>query len=474
MKQIKNIIGLVVIGAGLLLTSCDESLPTSAENAYDTTLLSVKILNGGIDNTVVMEGTINEDKKEISFPRIEPEADFSALQIEASLPEGAELTQQVFDFTMEEGEAQKTLVLRVKNNTRYRDYLVTVRQKVPVWGADFSDGKVKVYDFSKATENVYPHLSGANTRCADMDKDYVLIVSRHGGTLPHLLKIEDLKQNNANNPIMLGTGGITGGTFAVSGGVLGHSDIYVSNMATPGDASGVKIYHWTKDNPTGNATLLAEFKKADIPGYAAGRFGDYMSGHVDENGNGYLFLGVNGSQATYKALRLKVSNHTTISEPTLINPATYGGFWATFNTIEEASGSYIYTGHQGGIMLADANGNISYTLSTAILPALSMTDATVINFNNERYLVGTSVGGTGALSVYNITKGGSVSEALSNFASSLVAPAYTYSLVGTIAAGTGAGMIGWFKDGDETLYIMTGGPEAGFAICEFPKAVAED
>lgn len=470
MKQMKYIIGLVVMTVGLLLASCDESLPTSTENPYDTTLLSIKILNGGVDNTVVMEGTINEDKKEISFPRIEPEADFSALKVEASLPEGAVLTQHEFDFSMEDGEAQKTLVLRVQNNTRYKDYLMTVRQKVPVWGADFSDEKVKVYDFSGKVNPMHVDLVAANTRCGDMDGEHVFFASRDVNG-PHLLAISDLKKG-VINPIKL-----TPAPIQIWSGRMAHGHIYGVALKEPHKNGILQIYHWDKFNPSADPISLISGDGYDQTALGwnmnGGRLGDYMSLDIDSNGNGFMFLGTNTTGKT--VLRLKISGFTTVSEPVLLSPPSAGS-WSSYNRVDiDGASDYIYTGSQVEVMAADAQGNISYTLPKSIIPALELVDGRVISFNNKKYFIGSTADGAVSLKVYDVTKATNGASALELIASaSPLKTEYTYALGGSITTTARASIIGAYKDNDETLRIMVAATSSGFAICEFPKAVAED
>ena len=87
-KLIRNI-GFAAVSLGLGMASCDEDDPKSHIEPYDTELLSIKILNAGANGDKVVEGTIDEAKKTINFPRLDVETDLSALSIEAELSEGA-------------------------------------------------------------------------------------------------------------------------------------------------------------------------------------------------------------------------------------------------------------------------------------------------------------------------------------------------------------------------------------------------
>ena len=126
-KLIRNI-GFAVVSLGLGMASCDEDYPKSHIEPYDTELLSIKILNAGANGDKVVEGTIDEAKKTINFPRLDVETDFSALSIEAELSEGAALQSEVMDYSMDAETNEKTQVLRIINHNRYKDYLMKVRK----------------------------------------------------------------------------------------------------------------------------------------------------------------------------------------------------------------------------------------------------------------------------------------------------------------------------------------------------------
>jgi WD40 repeat protein len=183
---------------------------------------------------------------------------------------------------------------------------------------------------------------------------------------------------------------------------------------------------------------------------------------------------VNPSQATYKVLRLKVSGFKNVSEPILLNPSTYGGLWASFNQVPGQSGEFIYTGHQGPIMLTDVNGTVSYSISTSSIPVNQGSDARVIIFNQERYLVMTEAPGAGVLKIYDITKGATTTEALQIFEAGTKIPLLSNTQNGNIASGTAVGITGWAKNGDDTLYLMAAGSGAGFSVLELPKKTLDD
>ncbi len=471
MKEIIKYIGILLFPLCCMsVTSCSNDDPEPEVSGL-TVIYGIKMLNAGVEGNEVITGTVDEDKKEISFPEIDPETDLSGVRFEVDLPEGAAMDEEEYDFTIAEGKSSITRVIAVVNGKRKREYFATIRLDLPVFGADFSDAKMKVYDFSGQT-TMYTDLASTNTRSAHMDKDYVLMVSREGGTRPHLLRLEDLKNGDASQPVMLSTNNVTGGTFAISAGRLAQGHIYICNLATPTTDSPIKIYHWA--SPTAEPEVIASLYSTDLTGYTAGRFGDYLSMELDESGNGYIFLGVNGSQATYKALRVKVSGFTNVSEPTLVNNDMYAGLWASVNQVDGSPEEYIYSGHQGPIMLVNSGLQIQYTVPTTALANTDGSDARIITFNEERYMVMLATPGAGSIDIYDITDGDTTLEALTLFTEGNQTALRKYSLGGAIAAGTAAGSIGWAKEGDETLYIMGAAPEAGFALLEFPKKVKEE
>ena len=470
MKKIFKYIGIMfLIPLGLTIASCDDDVVV--EESGETVIIGIKIINGGAGGNQVLVGTVDENKKEINFPEIDPATDLSKIRFETTLSDGATMDATEYDFTIDEGRTNITRVIAVVNGKRKREYFATVRLDLPVWGADFSDAKMKVYDYSGRT-SIYPDLAGANTRCADMDINYVLMVSREGGNRPHLLSMADIKDGGALTPILLDVTGVTGGTFAVSAGNLAQGHVYIANLATPSATAPLKIYHWADKDA--KPDLVAEVFSTDLTDFGAGRFGDYMSTSLDAAGNGYIFLGVNGNQTAYKALRLKVTNFTTVSDPTLINVTTYAGMWGAYNQVDGSPDDYLYSGHQGPIMLVSASGQIQYTIPTASIPVAGGSDAYIITFNKERYMVMMATPGAGSVDIYDLTMGTSTLDALTLWDAGNKAALRKYSLGGAIAAATAAGSIGWAKDGDETLYIMGAGPGAGFVVLEFPKKVKEN
>ena len=197
MKNIKKYIKLFVIpfcAVTIFMISCNEiNIKDVPSNAL-TYIKNIRIVNGGIHGDSTIYGKVDEDKKQISFPKLHKDTDLSKLRFEADLPAGAKFDKETYDFTVktEEGATQTAMRISVLNEKRYRVYDVTIRLSVPVYGADFDDKKVKVYNHT-----TYPDLDASLvTRSADMDDTHILLVSRdarYTPTGPFLLKIEDLK-----------------------------------------------------------------------------------------------------------------------------------------------------------------------------------------------------------------------------------------------------------------------------------------
>ena len=460
-KLIRNI-GFFAVLLGLGLVSCDEDYPKSHIAPYDTELLSIKITNAGADGNTVVEGTIDEDNKIINFPRLDMTTNFSALNLDAKLSEGATLQNSVLDFSMDEETASKTLVLRIVNQKRYKEYFIRVRKRIPVFGADFE--KPTVYDFSG--DNIYPDYGSQLTRCASYDGEHVLIVSRK--TAPHLLKVSDLKKEETK-PMMLDLTGVTGGTFSYNMGALANGHVYIASLSGS-QASPLKIYYW--DTPTSKPEVIADIKVSDIPG-AGNRHGDNISVNIDKNGNGFIFFGDNAST---KFLRLTVSNHKSISEPKVLTSSADATMVTNVYRIEDTD-QYVWAGVRLPVTLVDESLGSKYAMNKSNLETEAVAPR-IFTFNEERYLIVCSAGqgsaskATPSLVVYNLTKGSTVAEAMQKFdEGDNHNPDYKFILGGS---GNGAALaqtdyrIEKDENGkDAKLCIFGSRTDSGFVICEF-------
>lgn len=458
-------------GFGLCLHSCEDRYPSAADSAYPVDMTGLRIVNAGADGQTVFDGTINEENRIVNFKRIDPATDFSALKLEATLPEGAALEKDVLDFSMLEGESEKTLIVRVRNHNRYKDYFVRVRQKVPVFGADWE--KAAVYNFSG--DNIYAECTSSSTRWADCDGEYVLVVSRVGGLNPHLLRVTDLMQGKIEQ-IKLSTEGISGGTFAISTGALRNGHIYISNMS----AGVFKIYYY--DTPASDPEVILEYNLADLSGLA-GRHGDNGSFNINEKGNGFLFFASNPEKVVdgepRDFIRFPIANHKEVGEPRVLSTFTGANSYPTINRIE-GTDQYVFSGAYTYPRIVNASNGAPLELKS--LNGLQITAATIVTFNEERYLLGCSAARSNAVTptmyLFDLTRGKDLAEAVAIFEAGEHKPVYQFILGGT-NNGNPASSVNYRieKDAegkDALLRVFAHRTQSGFVIVDFPIKVAAD
>lgn len=475
-NTIKNI-GWVVCALSVSLVSCDEDLPKAQDlegtsGIYDTEIHAIRITNAGAEGNKVVEGSIDEESKTINFPRLDVQTNFSALAFEADLSKGAVLKEPVMDFTMDEETAEKTSILRIVNNNRYKEYFVKIRKRMPVFGADFE--QPTVYNFSG--DQIYADFSDAgSTRCASYDGEHVLVVSR--ATKPHLLKVSDLKQGKINK-IELNLTGVSGGTFPYNMGSIVKGRVYLSTLSGA-PASPFKIYYW--DNPTDVSKapiVAANINVATIEG-AGARHGDNASYNIDEDGNGYIFFGDNKATSF---MRVPVSNYETIDQSQIrIFPSRSDATMVTNVCRIGNTDKYLWGGVRVPVTLVDEGVSPIYQSSIAG----EAVSPKVVEFNKERYLVVCTAGFGGAskasiaLEVYNITKGATIEEALQNFdEGENHNPVYQFKLGGSGNANALA-QTDFYIEKDEQgndvkLCLFAARTGSGFVICEFPIKKEED
>ena len=475
-NTIKNI-GWVVCALSVSLVSCDEDLPKAQDlegtsGIYDTEIHAIRITNAGAEGNKVVEGSIDEESKTINFPRLDVQTNFSALAFEADLSKGAVLKEPVMDFTMDEETGEKTSILRIVNNNRYKEYFVKIRKRMPVFGADFE--QPTVYNFSG--DQIYADFSDAgSTRCASYDGEHVLVVSR--ATKPHLLKVSDLKQGKINK-IELNLTGVSGGTFPYNMGSIVKGRVYLSTLSGA-PASPFKIYYW--DNPTDVSkapVVAANINVATIEG-AGARHGDNASYNIDEDGNGYIFFGDNKATSF---MRVPVSNYETIDQSQIrIFPSRSDATMVTNVCRIGNTDKYLWGGVRVPVTLVDEGVSPIYQSSIAG----EAVSPKVVEFNKERYLVVCTAGFGGAskasiaLEVYNITKGATIEEALQNFdEGENHNPVYQFKLGGSGNANALA-QTDFYIEKDEQgndvkLCLFAARTGSGFVICEFPIKKEED
>jgi|LAHS01.1.fsa_nt_gb hypothetical protein len=468
-RQIKNI-GLMAVAfmSGNLLVGCGDDYPTAVETPYFTDLLTIKIVNAGTNGNQTVEGIVDEETKSIKFPRLDLGTDFSAIRVEATVSEGATLQDTVYDFSMDEEDTHKTLLLRVTNHNRYKDYFMDVRKRIPVYGADYDNATVA--DYSTNSGNMYIDYNGLTVRGGDFDGKYILVVSRATtGLGPHLLRVSDLMAGKTD-PIKLSTTEMTGGTFAYNMGALVNGHIYVTNLSG-GKASPLKVYYY--DTPESEPECIANINVADING-AGTRHGDNMSLNLDADGNGYLYFGDNGST---EVTRFTVTNGKTISDAKVLPSDANVTAFMTINKVAD-SNDYLWTGVRTGLWLADEELNVKYKLNRDLLP-IEAEGARVFTFNQTRYLLVCPAGLGGAstalpgIYLFDISKGNTVQEALEKFAESTDHNAvYTQYLGGSGNSAPATGTNYYIEkdaDGNDAyLYLYATRAGSGFTIVKLP------
>ncbi len=467
-------IGLLAAFMALLtLAACKKDLPKAIDSSANLTVLnSIKIINAGANGDIVMEGVVDENLKTISFKRIDTLTDFSNLKFQAEVSSGAKLDKETYPLTFAKGESEKTIVLKVMNSPRFREYLVKLRLKVAVYGADFETGTTYDFTSNSGGQPIYEAFSGLATRGSGFDGQKVLVVRR---TEPHLLNVSDLKAGVISKTLLNMTG-VSGGTFTVNLGAQVSGHTFIANLSSNAPTNPVKIYHWT--DPTVAPQLIANVDLSGIPG-AGARHGDNFSAALNDQGNGYFFFGDN---AGTKILRLEVTNYTTVTNPTVLVPPTAApGSWVTVNRIANTS-DYLYTGHNAPIVLVSEAVSTNFELSKTAIP-INATDARIFYFNSERYLMVTtaarSAGNTTDFLVYDITKGANVKDALTEFNSlPIITPVFNYSLAGPVNAAPSS-QTGFYvkKDAagkDVSLMLYSAATDAGFVFFEFGKKVSTD
>lgn len=494
MKRLNDLIKILslLLVMAITLISCKDSLPTGIDS-FDkyTVLTSIRLMNAGPNGDIVLEGSIDQEKKEVSFPKIDPTTDFSNLRFEAVMSDGAKLEKEVYSFTFGEGDTERSMVFKVVNSPRTGEYLSKIVLKLPPVGVDLV--APDIYDFtSNAMGNpLYPDFSGATTRGAAFNGEYVLVNSRFGGTNPHLLRVSDLKVGIiAKLPLI--TTGIQGGSVALTSGALVGSSIMLNNSSGVLGTSPLKLYYYQ------NITSIPEVISFNGDGYTVGngssaslgtfpRTGDMMSYNLDENGYGAVYSINNASSASPNGiLKLtiegfnRVVNAKVIPRPvaTSANTMTMN---ASYNRVERTS-DYILTSYDAPLYVVDSDGAVSYDDKGLVFPK-NMSDVRVFTFNKSRYLLTITVprasGGTNTiLQLYDITPGSNTVEALERFAKKELVDRrpvfehnYNYSGNGSGAqlAQTAYHII---KDGngeDSKLQIFGANNDAGFAIVEFSK-----
>jgi hypothetical protein len=340
--------------------------------------------------------------------------------------------------------------------------------EAPIAGINFN--APIIHDFSTNT-SVHPDFVEELTRSADFDGEYILLVSRVGGTFPQLLRASDVLANRTATPIMLSTKDITGGTYVISCGRLMQSHIYICNLTTgmaDTDAGKLKLYHYA--SPTADPELVIDFGGfIDDATTVAGRFGDNMSIDLDEEGNGFVYF---VSHVAAGVLRFTVSNFNTVSDPKFITSVPLASYYGCYNQVGSEN-AYLFTStdQMAQVQLRDSDGNLLISLNKSA-DATHATDVHMINYNSGRYLIMTSSRQQTSWSfptlyIYDLTEGFNTVSAIVSYNDRQPDPVFTYQL-GEFTQSGCSGIAAWAPV-DGKLCVLAGGPKVGFALIEFPK-----
>lgn len=348
---------------------------------------------------------------------------------------------------------------------------------IPIFGADFTKGTT--YAFCNALGNTFGDFVGENTRSADFDGENLLIVSREGGYNVRVIPFSEVKAGNPGGA-SLNLDSVAMGTFLVSAGRISHGHYYVSNLSTSvGEEQPLKLYYW--DNISSKPKVLLNFLGAangpegevDLSNL---RFGDNLNVNLDESGNGYIHFVTQDGTAV---LRYNVTGFTTLENPTYIAPPTTLSYYASINKVDGRDNEYLVTSVQAGIYLTDADLNPITFIDQDKIP-VRCTDARIITFDNEKYLITTSARwGTWssdepqAIYIYDLNDGATTALAIMNLVSGEEAPQPLFNFViggddPTTKGSAPSACTGWGV-ANGMLRVMTAAPKAGFAIFEFPE-----
>jgi hypothetical protein len=241
----------------------------------------------------------------------------------------------------------------------------------------------------------------------------------------------------------------------------------------------LNIYHWA--SPTAIPEKFTIIPST-VTGSTAGRFGDDMSMNLDENGNGFIYLGNSlSAPSSADVLRIKVTGFNNYSELTLFTAGASTGMWRNYNLVVGTTDEYAYTGPSGTVALVGNSGNPIYIMDNNENIFTRASDAHITTYNQKRYL-GLTTGHTGAaennnsIYIYDITKGETTKEALELFDSGSKSVLSPFPRVLKGAGNSSVYCASFaFAEASDALYIFGAAPYgAGFVVLEAPKATDRD
>ena len=359
-------------------------------------------------------------------------------------------------------------------------------------GADWA--QAVVHDFSVATGNRYADFDEELTRGGDFDGQYVLIVNR---TLPKLFKVEDVLNNDLNNPIKLKQHGIEGGTHVISAGRLTQGHIYICNLCAPSVSAEMpfKVYHYA--TPDSKPEVVLNWDGTGLPNpdpelyveyVYSGRIGDNISISLDESGNGYAFFFK--QEADSKFFRWTVKNFTEFSEPKELTLPAIANYYCMMNPV--GNGQYVVkSSYQEKMWLMDADVNVTRTVTWQETPegasSAHACDPRVIEFNGARYIMLSNARRFAwwkaeGVNVWDISEGADLAAALAKLDARLdydedepeegvepIEPCFSHTMDSeTVSMAPVALCNTAVVDGK--LLIFGAAPHVGFALIEVPAA----
>ncbi len=386
-----------------------------------------------------------------------------------TLPHRATLTYENVTDRVVKREPKGSVTVEFMGKTKEYRFSFSA---IPVFGADFN--RPTVYNYAADGGNQWADFVGENTRSADFDGNELLIVSREGGINPRILTVSEVMSGSPAGKV-LNMDGVTGGTFLLSAGRLSHGHIYITNLSTNVSADQpLRIYHWANSSAVCE-NILSVDGMGETPFdelLKGGRYGDNISINLDDNGNGYIYM---IRQDGTSPVRFTVTGWTTLSEPTLVTMPTTAPYYASVNEVDGSPGEYVYTSVQTPIFLIDKDGNqIGNSIPAEIVP-LRCTDARVVVYDNERYLICTSArwgswsgDPSATLYVYSLADGINTAQAFDKLINAEdPSPLFELELGGAFGSAPSAST-GWGVVNGE-FGVMGAATKAGFVLVTFPE-----
>lgn len=413
----------------------------------------VALLDNGVTESV---GVIDETAKTLSIDA--KNKDFIYIKSAVGLPAQTDIT---FTTKDESNRIYKENPGKVKldflGRTAEYDVVFTY---IPPTGVDLTQGNIYDYSLNPAGSIPITPVGAGVCRSTDFDGRNVVMAGRNDF---FRFSLADIISGTATAHSM----GQDDGYFALNGAAAAHGHYYSANMTTMSVGGYVTIRHWASES----ATPVIVCSVNDVTETV--RYGDNMSIHLNESGDGYIFLirydGV-------KAMRLKVTNfETVVLDGYLTFPAAIagGGFFDINHVTSWDQGAAVLNEYttmsiDNTLYLTDMNGSLIYSVPKAKLPPFTGA-VRIINFNKARYLLALTETTNSALVMYDISEGNTTKAALEVFATGTQKEVLNYSL----GAYSGYGSAISTALVNDKLYIYASIADGGFAIFEYPPKLED-